>query len=180
MGSFFSFFEYMGLTIYPLNEFVQSHFSDGFLMKYFNVIIYYKIRKQFGEQYCLLVAVGLGCISAWVGIPGEFLFHFLSYNCIIRIRTTQFVLYKLYTNCIVRIPTRCGFCTNSYKQIHTFGCGFCTNSYNYYTNCIVQIHTKCDFYFYYKSMQTSRERPARAARAKPELQARSASRKRAA
>ena len=98
-------------------------------------------------------------------------------NCIIRIRTTQFVLCKLYTNCIVGIRTWCGFCTNSYKQIHTIVCGFCTNSYNFYTNCIVRIHTKCDFYVFSKSVQTSRERAARAARVKPELRARSASRK---
>ena len=33
-----------GMTIDHSNEFVQSHFSDGFLMKYLNMIIYYKIR----------------------------------------------------------------------------------------------------------------------------------------
>ena len=109
------------------------------------------------------------------------MFCFFYYtNCIIRICTTQFVLYKLYTNCIVRIRTRCGFCTNSYKQILTIVCGFCTNSYNFYTDCIVRVHTKCDFYFFSKSVQTSRERTARAARAKPELQACSVSRERAA
>ena len=33
-----------GLTIEHTDEFVQSHFSDGVLMKYLNMIIYYKIR----------------------------------------------------------------------------------------------------------------------------------------
>ena len=40
-----------GLTIRYMNEFVQSHFLDGFLMKYLIMIIYYKILQQFGEQY---------------------------------------------------------------------------------------------------------------------------------
>ncbi len=34
----------LGMTIDHSNEFVQSHFSDGFLMKYLNMIINYKIR----------------------------------------------------------------------------------------------------------------------------------------
>jgi hypothetical protein len=111
-------------------------------------------------------------------------------NGIIRIRSTQFVLYELYTNCITNsytvwflykfIQTNSYNCyTNCTVRIRT-RCGFCTNSYNFYTNCIVRIHTRCDFFIFYKSVQTSCECIARAARAKPELQARSASRKRAA
>jgi hypothetical protein len=101
-------------------------------------------------------------------------------NCVILIRTTQFVLYKLYTNCKVQICTWCGFCTNTYTRIHTIVGGFFTNSYNFYTNCTVRIHTKCDFHVFSKSAQTSHECAARAARAKPELQVHSACRERPA
>ena len=48
-----------GMTICHPNEFVQSHFLDGFLIKYLNMIIYYKIRQRFVEQ--LLAG------SRWVG-----------------------------------------------------------------------------------------------------------------
>jgi hypothetical protein len=45
---------------YQPNEFVQSDFSDGFLMKYLNMIIYYKLWL-FSVQYWYLAVVGLGC-----------------------------------------------------------------------------------------------------------------------
>ncbi len=82
---------------------------------------------------------------------------------------------------------------NSYNPIHTIQIVYklkrtnllvfvqiLIKSYNFYTNCIVRIHTKFLFFVFSKSVQTSCERAARAARAKPELRARSASRECAA
>ena len=109
----------MGLTTWHLHEFVQSRFLDGFLLKYLIMIIYYKILSQFGVQYCQQEAFGLGCYQCRGWNPVIYSKKIYYTNCIIQISTTQFVLYKLYTNCIVQILTQCGFCTNSYKQIHT-------------------------------------------------------------
>ena len=92
-------------------------------------------------------------------------FHTNSYNTI---RTIQ-IVYKF-----VQILT------NEFIQLFVVFEQIRTTSYIFYTSCIVRIHTKCDFFVFSKSVQTSCERAARAASAKPELRACSASRERAA
>ena len=132
-------------------------------MKYLNMMIYYKIQQWFSEQYCQLEVVGLSCYQCMSWNPMRVFILFF----IIKIVEYEFVLHNLYcTNCIIQIHTNSySFYTNCIVRIHT-RCGFCTNSYNFYTKCIVRIHTRCDFVLVCV---------ARAASAKPELRARSAS-----
>ena len=93
----------------------------------------------------------------FIFFPYEFIQH-NSYNPICTVQ----IVYKLKrTNSLVFVRIR-------------------IKSYIVYTNCIVRIHTKFLFFVFSKSVQTSRERAARAARAKLELRARSASHERAA
>ena len=107
------------------------------------------------------------------------LYESAQHNLYNSIRTFQFVYTLKRTNSLV------------FVRIHI-------KSYNLYTNCIVRIHTKFLFLFFLslckqaasaraarakpvlRARSASRERAARAARAKPELRARSASRERAA
>ncbi len=107
------------------------------------------------------------------------LYEFAQHNLYNSIRTFQFVYKFKRTNSLV------------FVRIHI-------KSYNLYMNCIVGIHTKFLFLFFLslckqaasaraarakpvlRERSASRERPARAARAKPELQACSASRERTA
>ena len=118
----------------------------------------------------------------------ESLDSFISFFFIIRIRTTQFVQPNSYVSICIQIETYkfIGFCTNSYKIIQLF---YELNSMNSY---------KVSFLFFLslckqaasaraarakpvlRARSASRKRAARAARAKPELRARSASRERAA
>ena len=86
-----------------------------------------------------------------------FSYEFVQHNLYNPIRTVQIVYNLKRTNSLIFVRIR-------------------IKSYNFYTNCIVRVHTKFLFFVFSKSVQTSRERAARAARAKPELQARSASR----
>jgi hypothetical protein len=84
-----------------------------------------------------------------------FILFFIIMNSYNTIRTTQFVLYKLYTNCIqIEMYDFVGFCTNSYKIIRFLYKLYSTNSY------------KVSFFVFSKSVQTSRERASREGKAR--------------
>ncbi len=93
-----------------------------------------------------------------------FSYEFVQHNSYNTIRTVQ-IVYKF-----VRILT------NEFIQSFVVFVRIRIKPCNFYTSCIVRIHTKCDFFVFSKSVQTSCERAARAAGAKPKLRARSTSR----
>ena len=99
------------------------------------------------------------------GLESRESFYFVIF---IRIRTTQFVQLNSYVSICIQIET---YEFIGFVRIHI-------KSYNLYTNCIVRIHTKFIFMFFLSLCKQAAS--ARAARAKPMLRARSASRERAA
>ena len=99
----------------------------------------------------------------------SFYFVFYYKNCIIRIRITQFVLYKLYN-------------TNSYKFIQFLYKLYSTNSYTVwflyeFIQFLYKVYSTNSYkvWFCFSLCSTSREREARAASAQRKLQGQSPS-----
>jgi hypothetical protein len=105
----------------------------------------------------MLIVHGLDSMRVFISF--FLLYEFAQHNLYNPIRTFQFVYKLKRTNSLVFVRIR-------------------IKSYNLYTNCIVRIHTKFLFLFFLSLCKQAAS--AQAARAKPVLRARSASRKHSA